>query len=266
MECPSTCPAGLDEVLQNSSVMGDDLYHGGSYGPQGLFNRGVILKEDVNGMWGEMHRARWVAESGIERMKQVLGHDVRAFRPRRSSEHLRRLCEPASRRARVRCGLRRRTCAGFHGPLRARGFPVHGGAPHRGERHASRGTRLAASGSVRRARLGAGLARAMDRGCRRRAASADELRLRGALLDEHAGREQRSGVRDEQSPRVHGLQHAVGAGLPGSARPVGHGEDVVRRRPGGPGRPHALLPTAQVQRARRRRPFDQGHRNVDAAR
>src|SRR5687768_5387503 len=63
---------GLDEVLQNSSVMSDDLYHGGSYGGPGLFNRGVIQKEDVNGMWGEMHRARWVAENGIQRLKTVL--------------------------------------------------------------------------------------------------------------------------------------------------------------------------------------------------
>lgn len=62
----------VDDVLQNSSIMGDDLYHGGSYGPQGLFNRGVIRKEDVNGMWGSMHRARWVAESGIQRLKTVL--------------------------------------------------------------------------------------------------------------------------------------------------------------------------------------------------
>jgi len=64
---------GLDEVLQNSNIMADDLYHGGSYGPQGLFNRGIIEKEDVDGMWGEMHRARWVAENGIERMQDVLG-------------------------------------------------------------------------------------------------------------------------------------------------------------------------------------------------
>jgi hypothetical protein len=64
---------GLDDVLQNSSIMGDDLYHGGSYGPQGLFNRGIIEKENVNGMWGGMHRARWVAEHGIERLKRVLG-------------------------------------------------------------------------------------------------------------------------------------------------------------------------------------------------
>jgi hypothetical protein len=62
----------LDDVLQNSSIMGDDLYHGGSYGPQGLFNRGIIDKEDVNGMWGSMHRARWVAEDGVRRMRTVL--------------------------------------------------------------------------------------------------------------------------------------------------------------------------------------------------
>jgi starch-binding outer membrane protein, SusD/RagB family len=64
---------GLDEVLQNTNIMADDLYHGGSYGPQGLFNRGIIEKEDVNGMWGEMHRARWVTEQGIVRMQSVLG-------------------------------------------------------------------------------------------------------------------------------------------------------------------------------------------------
>ena len=63
----------VDDVLQNSNIMADDLYHGGSYGPQGLFNRGVIDKENVNGLWGSMHRARWVAESGIERMQTVLG-------------------------------------------------------------------------------------------------------------------------------------------------------------------------------------------------
>jgi hypothetical protein len=63
----------IDNVLQNSNIMADDLYHGGSYGPQGLFNRGIIEKEDVNGMWGSMHRARWVAEQGLVRMQTVLG-------------------------------------------------------------------------------------------------------------------------------------------------------------------------------------------------
>lgn len=63
-----------DEVTQEVSIMADELYHSGSYGPgEGLWNRGIIRPEDVNGAWGAMHRARWVAEQGIERMKKVLG-------------------------------------------------------------------------------------------------------------------------------------------------------------------------------------------------
>jgi hypothetical protein len=63
----------MDAVTQETAIMSDDLYHGGSYASEGLFNRGIIRSEDVNGMWGSMHRARWVAESGIVRMKEVLG-------------------------------------------------------------------------------------------------------------------------------------------------------------------------------------------------
>jgi hypothetical protein len=62
----------MDAVTQESSIMGDDLFHGGSYAAEGLFNRGIIRSEDVNGLWGAMHRARWVAEAGVERMKTVL--------------------------------------------------------------------------------------------------------------------------------------------------------------------------------------------------
>lgn len=63
-----------DAVTQGVSIMSDDLYHAGSYGPgEGLWNRGIIRAEDINGHWGAMHRSRWVAEQGIERMKQVLG-------------------------------------------------------------------------------------------------------------------------------------------------------------------------------------------------
>lgn len=63
-----------DAVTQGVSVMSDDLYHGGSYGPgEGLWNRGIIRPEDINGHWGAMHRSRWVAEQGIDRMKTVLG-------------------------------------------------------------------------------------------------------------------------------------------------------------------------------------------------
>jgi starch-binding outer membrane protein, SusD/RagB family len=63
-----------DEVSQEVAIMSDDLYHAGSYGPgEGLWNRGIIRPEDINGAWGAMHRARWVAEQGIVRMKSVLG-------------------------------------------------------------------------------------------------------------------------------------------------------------------------------------------------
>ncbi|MBL8960418.1 MAG: RagB/SusD family nutrient uptake outer membrane protein [Gemmatimonadetes bacterium] len=63
----------MDVTAQALAIMADELYHGGSYTNEGLFNRGIVRPEDVNGMWGDMHRARWVAESGITRMKAVLG-------------------------------------------------------------------------------------------------------------------------------------------------------------------------------------------------
>jgi hypothetical protein len=63
----------MDAVTQETAIMADELFHGGSYASEGLFNRGLIRDEDVNGMWGDMHRARWVAESGLERLKTVLG-------------------------------------------------------------------------------------------------------------------------------------------------------------------------------------------------
>ena len=65
----------VDELNYDLTVISDELYHGGSYAQPGLFTRGIIRPEDVNAEWGEAHRARWVAESGIERMKDVLGAD-----------------------------------------------------------------------------------------------------------------------------------------------------------------------------------------------
>ncbi len=62
----------MDGTTQETAIMADELYHGGSYANEGLFNRGVIRPDLVNGIWGDMHRARWVAEAGIERMKTVL--------------------------------------------------------------------------------------------------------------------------------------------------------------------------------------------------
>ena len=66
---------GLDELNYDVTVMADEQYHSGSYAQPGLFTRGIIRPEDVNAEWGEAHRARWVAESGIERMKDVMGDE-----------------------------------------------------------------------------------------------------------------------------------------------------------------------------------------------
>ncbi|HJU75233.1 MAG TPA: RagB/SusD family nutrient uptake outer membrane protein [Gemmatimonadaceae bacterium] len=62
----------MDAATQETAIMADELFHGGSYANEIFFNQGIIRPDLVNGMWGSMHRARWVAEAGIERMKTVL--------------------------------------------------------------------------------------------------------------------------------------------------------------------------------------------------
>jgi len=62
----------MDNVTQESAIMADELFHGGSYANEKLFNQGVIRPDLVNGLWNAMHRARWVAEAGITRLKAVL--------------------------------------------------------------------------------------------------------------------------------------------------------------------------------------------------
>ena len=63
----------LDDLIFDNSIMADEMVHGGSYTAEGLFYRGIIREEDVNGMWADMHTARWTAEQGIERIKTILG-------------------------------------------------------------------------------------------------------------------------------------------------------------------------------------------------
>src|ERR1043165_5681878 len=58
-----------DEMQRITGIASDELGHGGSYTQEGLWVRGIIRPEDVNGLWSGMHRARFEAESGIDRMK-----------------------------------------------------------------------------------------------------------------------------------------------------------------------------------------------------
>jgi hypothetical protein len=63
----------MDEVVRIAGIASDDLNHGGSYGGEGLWVRGIIHREDINAQWALMQKARWTAETGIERIKPLLG-------------------------------------------------------------------------------------------------------------------------------------------------------------------------------------------------
>lgn len=61
----------MNSGAELTSLAAEELWHGGSYN-WGDVPRGIILPEDVNGFWGSMMQARWVAEHGIERIKTIL--------------------------------------------------------------------------------------------------------------------------------------------------------------------------------------------------
>lgn len=56
------------------SVWSDDLVHSGTFAAPLVFSTGVLNSVDVDPWWGSAHRARWVAEDGIERLQNTLGN------------------------------------------------------------------------------------------------------------------------------------------------------------------------------------------------
>ena len=62
----------LSFVVRIDAIASDELGHGGSYTPEGLWVRGIIRPEDVNDLWARMQRIRYEAESGVERMKNII--------------------------------------------------------------------------------------------------------------------------------------------------------------------------------------------------
>jgi hypothetical protein len=54
---------------------GPEMTGGGSYYLTGEVRRGLILSENVDGFWEDAQRARWVAEAGLERMKEIGEYD-----------------------------------------------------------------------------------------------------------------------------------------------------------------------------------------------
>lgn len=57
------------------SVWGDELTHSGTFAAPTVFSTGAINSEDINPWWEDAQRARWVAESGIERIRDILGDE-----------------------------------------------------------------------------------------------------------------------------------------------------------------------------------------------
>lgn len=61
--------------IRATSMMSDEMTHSGNYANENWWYRGDFGAEHVNDVWADMQRARWVAENGIERMKNVLGDE-----------------------------------------------------------------------------------------------------------------------------------------------------------------------------------------------
>jgi starch-binding outer membrane protein, SusD/RagB family len=68
----------LDNVAYFMGIASEDINHTGAFEAEFFMQEGKIRPEHVNGLWAGMHRARWVAEQGIERMRDVLGADFEA--------------------------------------------------------------------------------------------------------------------------------------------------------------------------------------------
>lgn len=53
-------------------VWSDDHTHSGTFAAPTVFSTGELNSEDVDPWWSSAHRARWVAENGLERLQNVL--------------------------------------------------------------------------------------------------------------------------------------------------------------------------------------------------
>ena len=71
----SDLSAVYDDVGYYMGIASGDITHTGVFEPEQFMQVGDILPRHVNDLWSEMHRARWTAETGIERMREVLGDE-----------------------------------------------------------------------------------------------------------------------------------------------------------------------------------------------
>ncbi|TVR62733.1 MAG: hypothetical protein EA422_10795, partial [Gemmatimonadales bacterium] len=69
----------LGNYLNRVAVGSGELWHAGNFVTEAAFFRGDFGPNEVNQDWARMHRARWVAENGLQRMRGVLGTDFESF-------------------------------------------------------------------------------------------------------------------------------------------------------------------------------------------
>lgn len=62
----------VDDIGYFMGIASRDIWHSGAFEAEFFMQEGVIRAEDVNGLWADMHRARWVAEDGIRRIEEIL--------------------------------------------------------------------------------------------------------------------------------------------------------------------------------------------------
>lgn len=64
-----------DDMAYFMGIASNDITHTGAFEEEQFMQRGEITPRHVNGLWGQAHRARWVAEHGIERLQTVMGEE-----------------------------------------------------------------------------------------------------------------------------------------------------------------------------------------------
>lgn len=84
LDTPSAIPAlvngmsgdlsfALGNYIDRGALASGELTEAGNFAAEQQFYNGIIRPEDVNPDWANMQTARWVAESGLRRMQEVLG-------------------------------------------------------------------------------------------------------------------------------------------------------------------------------------------------
>ena len=66
--------ASYDNLSFTVAILSDEIVGSGSYFSTGRYRRGLFDSEDANGFWAGVQRARWVAEAGLIRMRNIEGY------------------------------------------------------------------------------------------------------------------------------------------------------------------------------------------------